>query len=78
MLGGMKARIRNYELIHYLDYRGWTLTKLSQMLGISHTSIHHKVNGRSPFKLTEVAMIRKALNMSDEDVVRIFIAPAVG
>lgn len=47
--------------------------ELAKLLGISEVSIVAKTNGRREFRPSEIETIRKEYNLSNDDVVTIFI-----
>jgi hypothetical protein len=49
------------------------IAKLSELLGISRTTASNKVNGKTPFNQTEISLIAKDYNLSDEDILKIFV-----
>lgn len=59
-------------LDHKIKRSTYTQKYLASRLGISTDSIKSKLQGRTPFKLDEVTLLARLLNLSDEDLLRIF------
>ena len=51
---------------------GVTNNDMAKGLGISETTVYRKIKGESDFTLTELKQLMKILNLSKEDVDRIF------
>ena len=51
---------------------GCTQDDASKLLGISRLSYSKKENRKVPFTISEVDILRKAWNMTDADVIRVF------
>ncbi len=47
---------------------------IAKHLGLNPTTIYRKFNGESDFTLSELRKLKKFLNLSNEDVDRIFLA----
>lgn len=50
----------------------YTKQYLSERLGLSSDGLKRKLMGQTDFKLGEVALLAKLLNLSDQDLLRIF------
>ena len=51
---------------------GMTKTKLARCIGMTYNSLAAKMNGNSPFKVSEASEIASLLNLSNEEIVSIF------
>lgn len=49
------------------------IVQLSGMLGVPYQVAYNRVNNKTKFTLTEAAILRKKLNMTDQEVVKIFL-----
>ena len=49
------------------------VSKLAELLEISRTTASNKLNGKTPFIQTEIAIIAKEYSLSDEDIRKIFV-----
>lgn len=54
--------------------RNLTLENVATAIGIDAATLHRKMNGVSDFYRSEIEKIIKYLNLSNEDVLRIFFA----
>lgn len=52
--------------------RNLTLENVANAIGIDAATLHRKMNGASDFYRSEIEKIIKYLNLSNEDVLRIF------
>lgn len=57
--------------------KGLTIKKLSDLIGISATSISYKMNNVREFKSSEIQAIQNALDLTDEERNKIFFAESV-
>lgn len=64
---------KHYELIFYLDKRGVSLVQLSELLGVSYTTIRNKIRGYTKFTNNEIAKIKEAYHLTADDVVELFL-----
>lgn len=53
---------------------GMSLEDVAKAIGINYVSLHRKMNGTSDFYRGEIEKIISLLNLSGEDVLRIFFA----
>lgn len=53
---------------------GTTVDEVAEKIGINPASLHRKMNGTSDFYRNEIEKIIKILNLSGDDVLRIFFA----
>lgn len=53
---------------------GMSLEDVAKAIGINYVSLHRKMNGASDFYRGEIEKIVRLLNLSGEDVLRIFFA----
>ena len=51
-----------------LARRGWRVNQLAKASGISAATLSHRLNGRTPFKLAEIAQIADALGVPDSHI----------
>lgn len=49
------------------------IAKLAELLGVSRTTASNKMNGKTPFNQTEIALISEEYTLSDEDIRKIFV-----
>ena len=49
------------------------IAKLAELLGVSRTTASNKMNGKTPFNQTEIALISEEYILSDEDIRKIFV-----
>ena len=52
---------------------GMTKTKFAHCIGMTYNSLSSKMNGNSQFKVSEAAEIASLLNLSNEEIVSIFL-----
>ena len=52
---------------------GMSLEDVAKAIGINYVSLHRKMNGTSDFYRGEIEKIVRLLNLSGEDVLRIFL-----
>jgi transcriptional regulator with XRE-family HTH domain len=57
--------------------RGYTQKKLAEEIGISPAKLSMKENGRTKFTVKDIGNIAKALQLSADDITRIFFADVV-
>ncbi len=50
---------------------------IAKVLGINLTTVYRKSNGESDFTLSELRTLKKVLNLSKDDVDRIFFSEAL-
>ena len=60
-----------------IDAKGIKIRFIADKLGISHQSMYDKVNGRTEFKESEIAILIDILDLSPEDVMLIFFTREV-
>lgn len=53
---------------------GMTKTKFARCIGMTYNSLASKMNGDSPFKVSEASEIAALLNLTNEEIVSIFFA----
>ncbi len=49
-----------------------TMSDLAKILGISKSSVYRKMSGITEFTRLEIATIKSAFNLNDDDLVEIF------
>lgn len=54
--------------------RGLSVEQVAKMLGIDTVSLYRKMNGESDFFRNEIDVLRRKLNLSDADLLKIFFA----
>lgn len=57
----------------YLALRGMTIKDLAECIDMSISTLSNKINGKSEFTASEIAQIKVALNIPDEEILDIFI-----
>ena len=62
------------ELKSIMVKKQYTLENLAKEMGISTTTLSYKVNNKREFKSSEIQIIQKILNLSDEQKESIFFA----
>ena len=55
-------------LLFVLEQRGLDLNDLADQLGIKRDSLNRKIQGRSQFRLKEIKVMLKFLNMTFEEL----------
>lgn len=60
---------------YYVDARGYTMTKMADVLDINVTTLYRKMNGESDFTRAEMQTIKNALALSIMESNEIFFAP---
>ena len=48
--------------------------QLREMLGVPYQVAYNRVNGKAKFTLSEAAILRTKLNMTDQEAVKIFLS----
>lgn len=54
--------------------RGLSVEQVAKMLGIDPASLYRKINGESDFFRNEIDALRTKLDLSDDDILKIFFA----
>ena len=49
-----------------------SLEELAKRIGINPATLHRKINGTSEFQQSEIQSIKRALELSDEQMIAIF------
>ena len=62
------------KLKSLIDESGMTVTSISDKLGISRKSLYLKLDGKTEFKVSEMAALSKILHMSSKDRNSIFFS----
>ena len=57
--------------------KGFTQEKLAQLLGVTKSSLSRKENGITPFNCIEISLIKVALELTPEDIDKIFFKEKV-
>lgn len=64
------------ELLAIMRLKGVTQEELAQKAGISRATFNRRIkNGGVDFTLSEVKRIKSALELTDEEAVKIFLCP---
>lgn len=50
------------------------IERLREMLGVPYQVAYNRVNGKAKFTLSEAAILRTKLNMTDQEAVKIFLS----
>lgn len=66
------------KLKSVLILKGISQQDLAYNLGISKQALNYKINGRTPFKVSEILKIQKLLKLSKEERDNIFFDYRVG
>ena len=56
---------------------GLSIAKLADMVGMDKVTLYSRVKGETAFKQPEIAAIAQALNLSEEEIIRIFFSDCV-
>ena len=56
---------------------GYTISTMAKELGISHTAMSNKINGKSQFTQGEMSTMASKLKMSKQEITDIFFADQV-
>ena len=59
-------------LKHFLKRKGISYSTCAEALGIDIPTFSNKINGKEPFKLTEVQILARFLHLGKDDIYRIF------
>ncbi len=73
VMGEWKEMIQKNILKSKLSLRERTQRDLAKALGLSEVSTNKKVNGTIKFSLNEVKKIKEYLNLTNDEVVEIFL-----
>lgn len=57
---------------------GYTQRKLAEKIAMPVPTLTQKINNLLPFRTMEIGMIQKELNLTNDEVVEIFISGGVG
>lgn len=57
-----------------IDNSGLKVNKITEKLGISKTAYHNKMNGKVEFKSGEIKTLKFMLQLTNEEVVNIFLS----
>ena len=52
---------------------GYRFDYIAERLGISRQALYNKMNNRTEFLGSEIAILRKLLNLSEDEVIDIFL-----
>lgn len=64
-------------LEYFIKKRGFTKDNFINRIGVAKSPFYRKMQGEVQFKLDEIQKIREVLNLSDDDVMRIFFEDKV-
>ena len=65
------------ELKAEIIRKGYSIAEVAKAVGIDVASLHRKMSGKSDFYRSEIQKIREILNLSEQDLLRIFFAHKV-
>lgn len=54
--------------------KGFTLEKIAHIIGVNPATLTRKLNGISDFTRNEIELLRKSLNLTNDEVMIIFFA----
>lgn len=69
--------INTVELNVAIVRRGITKKRISEILGISESSLQYKMNNKREFKVSEIVKLRNALGLSIRETNDIFLRDSV-
>ena len=61
------------KILHQTDSSDF-VEQLREMLGVPYHVAYNRVNNNAKFTLNEAAILRKKLNMTDQEAVKIFLS----
>lgn len=61
------------KILHQTDSSDF-VEQLREMLGVPYHVAYNRVNNKAKFTLNEAAILRKKLNMTDQEAVKIFLS----
>lgn len=67
-------QIKSNEIKAELARKNMTQNDLAKAMGISPTSLWHKMTGVTEFTLAEIRCVRDALNLNDDKLIEIFLS----
>lgn len=67
-------QIKTNEIKAELARKNMTQGSLAKAIGISPTSLWHKMTGVTEFTLAEVRSVRDTLNLDDDKIIEIFLS----
>ncbi len=73
----MVQRMNAGLLRQKIDESGYKLQFVARKLGITYQGFLKKLNGDTEFKISEVQALRSLLDLTDDEVDKIFFAPSV-
>ena len=65
------------ELRYQIARSGLTREKLGKLLGVTKTTIHRRLTGKTEWTLTELQKLKEILELSDEMLRQIFFSEKV-
>ena len=65
------------ELDYAIKKAGLDRQKVAGLLGISQMAFFNKIHNRTEFKASEIAALKQALHLSNEQIDKIFLAHCV-
>lgn len=60
-----------------IDNSGLKIVYIAEQLGLSPQGLYNKLNGKTDFTASEIAMLKKILSLSEEEAWAIFFEPEV-
>lgn len=61
-----------YYLKYLIQSRGLTVEGIARAMGITRQSLYKKINGQSEWHLHDIKIVKNLLDMTDEDIMRVF------
>lgn len=65
------------ELRYQIARSGLTREELGKLLGVTKTTIHRRLTGKTEWTLTELQKLKEVLELSDETLRQIFFSEKV-
>ena len=66
--------LKNHLLLYEINKRGFSVSNVSESIGMSPTSLYNRIRGDVEFRATEIDSITKLLNLTSEERDSIFFA----
>ena len=63
------------DIDYYINNSGYKKGYIAEMLGISRTSLHNKIAGKTDFKMSEANALCDLLNIPNESIRTVFFVP---
>jgi len=69
--------LKNHLLLYEINKRGFSVSSVSESIGMSPTSLYNRIRGDVEFRVTEIDSITQLLNLTSEERDSIFFANTV-